>query len=152
MTCLVLAFEAVDSGFPVEAHQSEHSITRCMESPAMPENKAPLLLPSFAFLNTSILPRVKRLSLADLHLVHAVTAWHLITTPPLLALPHAGILASSFEVKWYERSPVPMRKLKVPRSCLLYAGWIGDNIYTVDSPADPPPSLLGQVFQPLSPV
>jgi hypothetical protein len=61
---------------PVEAHQSEHSLTCCMESPAMPENKAPLLFPSFAFLNTSILPRVKRLSLADLHHVPAITAGH----------------------------------------------------------------------------
>src|SRR5260370_38565024 len=35
--------------FPSRAHQSEHSTTRCMGSPAMPENKAPLLFPSFAF-------------------------------------------------------------------------------------------------------
>ncbi len=65
MTFSALAFEVVDSGYPVEAHQSEHSTTRCTESPAMPENKAPLLLPSFAFLNASILPLVKRLSLVS---------------------------------------------------------------------------------------
>jgi len=40
----------------------------------------------------------------------------------------------------------------VARSCLLYAGWIRDNIRAVWRPAHPPPSLLGQVSQPLSPV
>ena len=52
-------------------------------------------LSSSAFLRCSIVPVVKCLSLADLHLVHTITVWHLITTPPLPALPLAGILASS---------------------------------------------------------
>jgi hypothetical protein len=68
MTYLVLAFEVVDSDCSVEAHQVEHSTTCHMESPAMPENKAPLLLPSSAFLTSSILPLVKRLSLVPLAL------------------------------------------------------------------------------------
>jgi hypothetical protein len=38
------------------------------------------------------------------------------------------------------------------RSCLLYAGWIRDNMGTVYQPAHPPPSLLGWVSQPLSPI
>ena len=32
--------------------------------------------------------------LADLHLVQAITAWYLITTPPPPSVLHAGILAS----------------------------------------------------------
>lgn len=75
MTCPVLAFEAVDLGDPSEAHQLKRSTTCYMASPTVLENKMPLLQPSSAFLNTSIVPLVKRLSLADLHHVHAITAW-----------------------------------------------------------------------------
>ncbi len=63
MTCLVLAFEVVDLGYLIEAHQPEHSITCCMATPTVLENKMPLLKLSSAFLNTSIDPLVKRLSL-----------------------------------------------------------------------------------------
>jgi hypothetical protein len=38
------------------------------------------------------------------------------------------------------------------RSCLLYAGWIRDNMCTVWQPTHPPPSLLGRVIQPRAPV
>jgi hypothetical protein len=63
MTCLVLACEVVDLGCPIEAHQFEHSTTCYMATPTVLENKMPLLKPSFAFLNTSLIPLVKRLSL-----------------------------------------------------------------------------------------
>jgi hypothetical protein len=39
----------VDDAIHSRAHQSKHSTTCCVVSPAMPENKAPLLLPSSAF-------------------------------------------------------------------------------------------------------
>ena len=63
MTFLVLAFEVVDLGYPIEAHQPEHSTTCCMATPTVLENKMPLLKLSSAFLKTSIDPLVKRLSL-----------------------------------------------------------------------------------------
>jgi hypothetical protein len=52
-----------------------------------------LLQPSSAFLTSSIVPLVKRLSLADPHRVHAITAWHLAITLPPPSVPRAGILA-----------------------------------------------------------
>ena len=60
----------------------------------MPENKALLLFPSFAFSSTSISSLLKLLSLADLHHVLPITERHWATTPPLPALPPAGILAA----------------------------------------------------------
>ncbi len=63
MTFVVLAFEVVDLGDPIEAHQPEHSTTCCMATPTVLENKMPLLKLSSAFLNTSLVPLVKRLSL-----------------------------------------------------------------------------------------
>src|SRR5260370_41979171 len=63
-----------------------------MESPTMLENKAPLLLPSFAFFGSSISSLLRLLSLADLHHVFAITAKRWATSPPLPALPPAGIL------------------------------------------------------------
>ena len=65
MTGLVLAFEVVDSGYPGEAHQFKHSTTCRVATPTVLENKKPLLEPSSAFLPTSILPLVKRLSLVS---------------------------------------------------------------------------------------
>jgi len=56
----------------------------------------PLLEPSSAFLTASIAPLVKRLSLANLHLVFPVTGKHSITMSPPPSLLHAGILASRF--------------------------------------------------------
>src|SRR5512135_3449359 len=96
MTCRALACEVVDLGCPIEAHQFKHSTTCCMATPILLENKMPLLKPSSAFLNTSIVPLVKRLSLADLHHVHAITAWRLTTTLPPSSVPRAGILAPLF--------------------------------------------------------
>jgi hypothetical protein len=40
----------------------------------------------------------------------------------------------------------------VTGSCLLYAGWIRDHTERCVRPLRPPPSLLGRVSQPLSPV
>ena len=76
MTYLVLAFEVVDLGHPSEAHQFEHGTTRCVTPPTMLENKMPLPQPSSAFLTSSILPLVKRLSLANLHHVSPITGEH----------------------------------------------------------------------------
>jgi hypothetical protein len=47
-----------------------------MTPPTLLENRMPLLKPSSAFLNTSLVPLVKRLSLADLRLVHPITGWY----------------------------------------------------------------------------
>src|SRR5712692_4152465 len=102
--------------FPSRAHQSEHSTTCCMRSPALPENKAPLLPPSFAFSGKSLSSRFRFLSLADLHHVPPITAEHWATTPPPPSLPYASILASPYGARWLESSPVPVRKLRVPRS------------------------------------
>ncbi len=102
--------------FPSRAHQLEHSTTRCMGSPALPGNKAPLLFPSFAFSGKSLSSRFRFLSLADLHHVPALTAERWATTPPPPSLPHAGIFASPCGARWFESSPVPVRKLRVPRS------------------------------------
>jgi hypothetical protein len=93
VTCPALALEVVDLGYSIEAHQLKHSTTCCMASPTLLENKMPLLKPSSAFLNTSILPLVKRLSLADLRLVHPITGWPWATTLPPPSVPRAGILA-----------------------------------------------------------
>ena len=60
----------------------------------MPENKAPLLFPSFAFSGSSISSLFRLLSLADLHHVLPITARRWATMPPLPALPPAGILAA----------------------------------------------------------
>ncbi len=46
-------------------------------------------------------------------------------------------------VKWLESSPVPVGKLIVPGSCLLYAGWIGDNMYTQCRNGTPPTVPFG---------
>ncbi len=83
----------VDSGCPGEAHQFEHSTTRYVATPTVLENKIPLLEPSSAFLTVSILPLVKRLSLANLHLVFPITGKHSITTSPPPSVPRAGIFA-----------------------------------------------------------
>ncbi len=63
MTCSVLAFEVVDEDCSFEAHQFERGTTRCMATPTVLENKKPLLQLSSAFLNESIAPHVKCLSL-----------------------------------------------------------------------------------------
>jgi len=116
MTYPVLACEVVDLGFPSEVHQFEHGTTRRVTPPTMLENKMSLLQPSSAFLTSSILPLVKRLSLADLRLVHAITAWRLATTLPPPSVPHAGILAPRFRVKRYQSSPVPGGRVVAIRS------------------------------------
>jgi hypothetical protein len=55
----------VDSGCPGEAHQFEHSTTRRVTTSTVLENKMPLLEPSSAFLTSSLVPLVKRLSLVS---------------------------------------------------------------------------------------
>ncbi len=48
-TRLLRGGKLVDGSIHSRAHQSKHSTTCCVVSPALPENKAPLLLPSSAF-------------------------------------------------------------------------------------------------------
>jgi hypothetical protein len=72
-------------------------------------------------LTASILPLVKRLSLADLHHVLAITAWRSVTTPPPSSVPRAGILAP-LSGEAISESPVPCERVVAIRSCLLYAG------------------------------
>src|SRR5215475_14261990 len=55
---------------------------------------APAFRPSSAFLSTSVHFHFDRLTLTDLHRVHAITAWHLATTPSPPSSPYAGIFAS----------------------------------------------------------
>ena len=93
MTGLVLAFEVVDSGRPGEVHQFKHSTTCRMATPTMLENKMPLLKSSSAFLTSSLVPLVKRLSLADLHHVSPITGELWATTLPPPSVPRASILA-----------------------------------------------------------
>jgi len=82
----------------------------------------PLLQPSSAFLTSSIVPLVKRLSLADLRRVHAITAWPLATTLPPPSVPRTGILAP-FSGKGGIRVPqFRMDVFKRSVACLLYAG------------------------------
>ncbi len=76
----------------------------------------PLLKPSSAFLNTSILPLVKRLSLADLRLVHPITGWPWATTLPPPSVPRASILAPRCRVKRCQSSPVPFERVVAIRS------------------------------------
>ena len=109
-------------GYPIEAHQLKHSATCCMATPTLLENKMPLLKPSSAFLNASIIPLVKRLSLANLHHVFPITGEHWATTLPPPSVPRAGILAPRDRVKRYQSSPVPRGHVLAIRSCLLYAG------------------------------
>ncbi len=56
-----------------ETHQFEHGTTRRVTTPTVLENKMSLLKPSSAFLTTSLVPLVKRLSLANLHPVSPIT-------------------------------------------------------------------------------
>src|SRR5260370_3180125 len=87
-----------------------------MESPTMLENKAPLLLPSFAFFGSSISSLLRLLSLADLHHVFAITAKRWATTPPLPALPPAGILTALSRCCRYDRSLIPTTHFLQPFS------------------------------------
>src|SRR5258708_9696516 len=85
-----------------------------MEAPTMLENKAPLILPSFAFFGSSISSLLRLLSLADLHHVFAITAKRWATTPPLPALPPAGILTALSSCWRYERSLIPTENVLAP--------------------------------------
>jgi hypothetical protein len=85
-----------------------------MESPALPENKAPLLTPSCAFSGVSLSSLLRLLSLADLCPVPLIPRWHSAPLPSLPALSHAGLLASSLEAMWGVCFPVPMGTRRVP--------------------------------------
>ncbi len=76
----------------------------------------PLLKPSSAFLTPSILPLVKRLSLADLRHVHPITGWPLAITLPPTSVPRAGMLAPRCRVKRCQHSPVPCERVIAIRS------------------------------------
>jgi hypothetical protein len=112
----------VDDTVHPRAHQSEHSTTCRMESPAMPENKAPLLFPSSAFPGS---------------LVHPLFVW-ISPGGPSPCLSHYrkafGYYAASAcsPARWHsrgscehwrcERSLISYREVRATRSCLLYAG------------------------------
>jgi hypothetical protein len=70
----------------------EHGTTRRARSPALPENKALLLL-ALSDLG-GLLPSVAHLS--DLHPVQTITVWFLITTPPPPVTP----------ARWHSRVPL----------------------------------------------
>jgi hypothetical protein len=81
-----------------------------------------LLRPSSAFLTTSIVPLVKRLSLANLHPVFPITEKRSITTSPPPSVPRAGMLAPRRRVKRCQSSLLPRKDVIALLSCLLYAG------------------------------
>src|SRR5258708_23322006 len=85
-----------------------------MDTRTIGENKSPLLLPSFAFFGSSISSLLRLLSLADLHHVFAITAKRWATTPPLPALPPAGILTALSSCWRYERSLIPTENVRAP--------------------------------------
>ena len=66
-----------------------------------------------------------RLTLADLHHVQAITAWHWATTPPPSPVPRAGILAPRCRARRCQGSLLPTIGVIVSRSSLLYAGGEG---------------------------
>jgi hypothetical protein len=70
--------------------------------------------------------------------------------PPSRALAVSRPLCSGDARREFPSSS--MSDVIVIRSCLLYAGRLRDNMDTVYRPVHPPPSLLGQVCQPLTPV
>ena len=83
----------------------------------MPENKALLLLAlsDLGGLFSSVT------LLADLHLVQAITAWRWITMP-LRPLSRTLACSRPFQVKQFQRSPVPRERVLAARSRLLDAG------------------------------
>ena len=92
-------------------------------------------------------------SLAGLHHVQSVTPWHWATMQPLSSVPHASIFASCCQAKWCRSSPVPEHTTsRDPRSCLLCAGCIGNNVEAFRVRLYPASYLLVQVYQPFSPV
>ena len=112
----------MDENIHPKAHQSKHSTTCCMVSPAMPENKAPFLLPSSAFPGSLVDPLFVWISPGGpapclLHYreafgyyaasVRSPTRWH---------------SCGSCEHWWCERSLISHREVIATRSCLLYAG------------------------------
>ena len=111
----------MDENIHPKAHQSKHSTTCCMVSPAMPENKAPFLLPSSAFPGSLVDPLFVWISPGGpapclLHYreafgyyaasVRSPTRWH---------------SCGSCEHWWCERSLISHREVIATRSCLLYA-------------------------------
>ena len=74
------------------------------------------------FLCWSVDRHFLRLTLADLHHVQAITAWHWATTPPPPSVPRAGILAPRCRARQCQSSLLPMPGVIVSRSSLLYAG------------------------------
>lgn len=90
-------------GFPFEVHQLKHSATCCMATPTMLENKKPLLQSSSAFLNESLVPLVKCLSLVPFVLSFLLPKgiWLLQHLRPLFRVlafshPSSGQAASEF--------------------------------------------------------
>jgi hypothetical protein len=67
------------------------------------------------------------LLLAVLHHIQAITAWRWATTPPVPSFPHAGIVASSCEARWYRTSQVPrdVRRIEVPLGACCRPGAFG---------------------------
>jgi hypothetical protein len=105
------------------AHQSKHSTTCCVGSPAMPGNKAPFLLPSSAFSGSFVDPLFVRVSPGGPSpcLFHYRRAFdYYAASVRSLARWHSR---GSCEHWRCERSLLSYREVKATRSCLLYAGW-----------------------------
>ena len=91
--------------------------------------------------------------LADLHHVQAITTRPWATTPPPSSRQPAGIFAShSVGQAAWEFPNSNARDIAVTRSCLLYAGWTGNNTCRSDNRQAHHLPILGRVSQPLSPV
>jgi len=112
----------VDTVIHSRVHQSEHSTTCCMGSPALPENKAPFLFPSSAFPDFLGGPLFVWISPGGPSpcLSHDRKAFgsYAASVRSTAHWPSRG----SCEHWRYERSLISSREVRATRSCLLYAG------------------------------
>ena len=90
--------------------------------------------------------------LAVLHHVQDMTSWHLATTLPPSSCPHTAIFVSSCEAR--ERLPQfqSIRRIETPVAACCGPGAWGTTSRHRRSVGTPHHPLLGQVYQPLSPV
>ncbi len=112
----------MDAVIHSRVHQSEHSTTCCMGSPAMPENKAPFLFPSSAFPGLLVGPLFVWVSPGGpspcpSHYRKAFGYYAASVRSP--ARWHSR---GSCEHWRYERSLISYREVIATRSCVLYAG------------------------------
>ncbi len=112
----------MDTNIHSRAHQSKHSTTCYVVSPALPENKAPLLLLSSAFPGSLVSPLFVWISPGGPSSCpsHYRTAFGYYAAS--VRSPARWHSRGSCEHWRYERSLLSYREVIAIRSCLLYAG------------------------------